>query len=441
MIKVVVILLLAVILVTTAGIAISLFLPERRRREPGGGAQKGDGFFKDPKFKWVRNLVSVIALYAVIYLIPETKWWIRSVWIDHPWWLVLLAHLLIVWGYLILPDNPKNPSDRKLARWVIRFGTVLLLITFGLPWFTQPLRDGKVLKITRKGYWFSYEWTFQVANTFSKTSLAKRLPEGGSMNSPEAQKLYDIIMSTELARLSPTTAQELFITCGLESGYRQFEKDGKTPLIGKYKNGTPNGAIGVCQVKPEFWGEIAEKRTQDTGVDHSLETLEGQGRMSVWIAMNEPDWRSKWELNPSARQILSEMPKGESPNAALTGTPTGAAAVSARNTSDTPKPAPAMSCKEVRIETSLDQPSEPIKLGKHAYVRTQPPDAYWILLVQVEKILIQNGNPKWKVDFYPLGEFEDDWVSFQTYKLAPPLEGETEGKTVTIFLTPCSNGN
>lgn len=437
------------------------------------------GFFTERRWKWARVLGSVIALYAVIYFIPQTHWWIRWVWVDHHWWLVLLAHILIVWGYMILPENPLNPADRRLARWVVRAATILLLITFGgIEYVVDPLVEGKMIMMKWKGYLPRFSWYLPVDAPKGMAPNVGVLPTS-VMSNATAQRTYEIIMSSELARRNHNDALALFVACGKESGYRQFEDDGETPLIGRNEDAekTPNGAIGNCQIKPEFWGEKANDLTKATKTDYRLETLDGNTRMAVWIALNEPKWKEKWSTMAEAEAIVAKVNQGQSLDDLLKITKsTGSVARGTRGTLPTfeppagwkpgdPMPADPIAaarvdtvtiggapvqanadyasdaeiiqaaapkgknCTTIEVPTEYRVKTKRYKLGEAPLITTGNEEAYWRVFDQNDE---QVGQINGRTQKYFITQSGVTEVSFDTYKLSP------EGETATIFLTPCT---
>lgn len=144
--------------------------------------------------------------------------------------------------------------------------------------------------------------------TYSKTFGFPPELEGNE----NARRVYDQLMADE--SLPRTDRYNLFFICGEETSfsYSQFEEDGVTPLVGHNRDGEDNGARGVCQIKPEFHAQTAEELTASTGLDHHIETLEGNVRLASYILRTEGG--SRWETLPT---VLSRANGTATPTATL----------------------------------------------------------------------------------------------------------------------------
>ncbi len=424
----------------------------------GFGDVSVGGFFKDQKWKWARVLGSVIALYAVIYFIPQTHWWVSWVWVDHHWWLVLLAHILIAWAYLILPDNPKNPADLRFARWVARAATILLLITFGgMEYVGDPLLQGKKIHMTVKGYLPRFEWVDATytpgSNGMSNIGQLPAIPPPFPLNEEAWKEDLGFWMGhVATGEITQEEAEMMAAHCVAESkGCNQFESDGTTPR----RNEQGSSAVCKYQIMLSAHAEIFEKfKNAGRGDYVDVSTANGCRNFAYELVMSNKSRNLKfnkdWVTTEDNAKAFLEWahsvppdtgdPSLRNPNAPLV-------ARGGRGTAGTSGPTPenfgaralknsiadkpiGKVCKEIRIGTSEEERTELYDLGYHPYLSTGPEPVYWRMFDQDGH---QVGQINGRKQRYYITQNGVTAVSFQTYKATP------EGKTATIFLTPCSN--
>ena len=289
--------------------------PARRSKEP----EKKDGD-KTPKTgdqgtvwgdlkkwweKFVKNgtflplLVIFGGIWFCIFLLFQ-MWWPNR-WSEN-WGYIIAALAMILVASQILP-KPRVPLKIRSA-WVLLVLAVFVLGNFVFLDHRYSVTFWENTRLAWKGMFWNTPGAGENSG-FGNTNYAFPAELEGNKN---AKALYDVIMP---AVKNQRDGYIVWRTCGLESNkydrgpFQQFEKDGKTPLIGLHEDETPNGAIGICQIKPEFYGDRSLERSRSTGLDFSLETLEGQGRMAAWIVNNDPRWRTKWDLSTRAERIVN----------------------------------------------------------------------------------------------------------------------------------------
>lgn len=187
------------------------------------------------------------------------------------WWAVITDRvgLALIIGFtlfgLMMHRDPRKPFRKKLA--VI--GT-FVLVGFAL-WHV-----------------FARDWTQSNTKVSTGSDVSYSFPAELAGNEV-ARTTYDLWMRD--SGLTQAEAYEMFEVCREES--LQF-----TDFVGKYPDGSLNGAVGPCHVKPASWGDKAK----DLGYDPTLTDVEDNVRMAIWIRNNDPAWESKWALLAKVRE-------------------------------------------------------------------------------------------------------------------------------------------
>lgn len=222
---------------------------------------------------WFKNhLDAILAIvgWTVLVLFPLTIGEKGADGVREWWWAIITDRvgLALFVGFtifgLMMHRDPKKPFRKKLA--VI--GT-WIFVGFAL-WHI-----------------LGRNWTSSTREVEPKAEVNNTFPEHlrGNEGALRTYRYW-----TSESGLPAYDAQIMFRLCGAgESKWRQYEPDGETPLIGRLENGEPNGAIGICQIKPEFYQKIADRE------GFNLKTERGQWQMARWIYYNEPNWQSKWQ--------------------------------------------------------------------------------------------------------------------------------------------------
>ncbi|MEQ1499983.1 MAG: hypothetical protein ABL917_01260 [Parcubacteria group bacterium] len=241
---------------------------------------------------WLVVSLGIILIYVLLATFPPTsKWWIGQ-WATN-WHYLSLGTLALVLAFGPMLPKSKTPFKMRVAYVLIPVATLYVV------WF---LGVGNLMADPR------LPWNDSVTSTSGSNSVG-----GSVVSSPgitdysfpserkgnsDAYNSY-LLWTNESVGLTLKEEYEMWMTCGTESNWKQFEDNSKTPRIGRNEDGTPNGAIGFCMIKPEFWSEKAKELHADLG------KLEGNVRIAIWIRKNDPDWESKWGLLPKVRAMMA----------------------------------------------------------------------------------------------------------------------------------------
>ena len=92
-------------------------------------------------------------------------------------------------------------------------------------------------------------------------------------------------------KFRPEEVEEMIRIAELESGFNQFEADGKTPLRGRLNSGD----VGVMQINEGYWLK------QANALGHNIYNLEGNLRMALWIRLHYG--ADEWNTSEEARSV------------------------------------------------------------------------------------------------------------------------------------------
>jgi hypothetical protein len=216
--------------------------------------------------------LGIIMFHFVMWMVmPE--WWIKNVLSDWRMWGLQFA--LIMFAFMI-PEG-KHPFHHALGRIGVTLVILVILVhLFWKPGTAIPKVDAESAKlaVVSPAYaaWKAYA-NSKPLRTYEVT--------------PENQEVANKVVSFWKQNL-PADAERMSLTCFLESGFRQFEEDGVTPLRGREN---PKD-VGVCQINEDYWlkkpaeikGEADPYNPDGTlKKEYDFGTLEGNLKSSLWI--------------------------------------------------------------------------------------------------------------------------------------------------------------
>jgi hypothetical protein len=215
----------------------------------------------------------IAAVCSDVTLLLLWPHWSKRVFTEN-WWKLFILDFFIFVGMWMIPESPearrRGDWKKRSAHLTIAFGMLGVLYLWGiLPWLGEP-------------YW-EKKWDEAKSVSLSDVVVQNYDFPLTLANNPEARATYDFWMKE--SGLSAHDGYLMFLICGHESGYRQYEADGLTPLKGKVD---PDDT-GICQVNKRMahHEDKSIELTESTGKDHRLETLQGNLNMSLWIFQNE----------------------------------------------------------------------------------------------------------------------------------------------------------
>jgi hypothetical protein len=222
--------------------------------------------------------IAWIALYFFgWFMFPE--WW-KSNMVSAAF--LAFAAMYTLFG-LMLP-KPKVPFKYTMARKVM---TILVILTIFTLWKQNPEMKSWVMGSKDR----AMSWWYGPSAQAAPVSYAFPASLAGNQ---VAETAYRLFMAEP--GLTPSQAFEMFEVCREES--QQF-----TDFLGKNADGTPNGAVGPCMIKPEFYGAKAK----GLGYADLTKTADNVG-MAIWIRKNDPDWEKKWDKLASVRKNSGASP-------------------------------------------------------------------------------------------------------------------------------------
>ncbi len=296
-----------------------------------GGVQRSIWWGK----KWVRIVTAFVVInWNLLLFSPTSAWWIQVHW-QYPIRLTFF-YLATALGASLMPPNEKTDKRFGVALGALSIVSVLFYLGAFRPFelvvdreYNKHLgsrdKPWEILVYEQYNKYFGKGDVILTGPTSTSTATSATPSELADVTysktfgfPPElegnenARKVYDQLMADE--SLSKPDRYNLFFVCGEENSfsYSQFEEDGVTPLVGHNREREDNGARGVCQIKPEFHAQTAEELTASTGLDHRIETLEGNVRLASYILRTEGGGR--WESLP---RVLARANGTATPTATL----------------------------------------------------------------------------------------------------------------------------
>lgn len=244
------------------------------------------------KEKWFRVTVGVILLNLAFFIFPLTRGWWLTQWSTY-WYLLIPIHLIIGIGASMVPDNPRNPADQKIGRWVFRLGVVCLLFYLGGDRLFEKNTDDKaeMRVVLKQDNWFQKQWKSWFPRT--KTVYMYQL-------TPYSREVAEQSMAFWRSQNDiPEAERELMIAIEWhETKFRQIGDDGKA-----FRGENPKDVCAM-QVNETAWG----KRSLALGPEYSLETLEGCLNMSLVIYKERG--ADEWTSYKKAVAMLASKPEG-----------------------------------------------------------------------------------------------------------------------------------
>lgn len=233
------------------------------------------GFWNKIRENW-QTVIGFAVLHLVLFWFwQETWWWL----VAHP--LFWVNHAVILAVFLFLRHPAKEVRGKKVP------GD----LKFPATWVLLALLVGNIQYI-----WSNWSIERNLNTPRSDVALSVRNSPLPGENLEGKKRVEDFF----LANLEEEDAREMVEICGLESGWNQFERDGKTALSGREN---PND-IGVCQINLGWWGKQAES------LGHNLYDWDGNLQMALWIRNHHgPEQWNTYKLR--ARNILVEAPVGQ----------------------------------------------------------------------------------------------------------------------------------
>lgn len=145
--------------------------------------------------------------------------------------------------------------------------------------------------------------TYNLDNSFPEELVGTELTDDETVRK-NARLVYDTAMS--LKNLPIRMRYNVFWICGYESKFQQKEGSSDEPFIGRDGGNEPNGAVSICMVKPAVWGEKSKELSQSSGMDYSVNTIEGSVRLAGYIVQNEGYDQFAKSRRVRARERLAE---------------------------------------------------------------------------------------------------------------------------------------
>ncbi len=250
--------------------------------------------------KWFRVTVGVILINLSFIIFPLTRGWWYTQWSTY-WYLLLPIHLIIGIGASMIPDNPRNPADQKIGRWVFRLGIVCLLFYLGGDrLFEKKTEVARVPKINA-GEVVETGWGFR---SDLLNILKSWFPEKNTVYlhqlTPYSREVAEKSMAFWRSQKDiPKDQQELMIAIEWhESKFRQVGDDGNA-----FRGVNPKDVCSMM-INETAW----LKKSLTLGSEYSLETLEGCLNMSLLIYRERG--ASEWTSYDKAVAMLASKPEG-----------------------------------------------------------------------------------------------------------------------------------